>query len=75
MFLCLSKHKNINIKTHKYIISGFNLNEVITMVETKLHMSIDEELKTQLKIIAAKQHKTMSEIVTELIKKYVDENK
>ncbi len=45
------------------------------MVETKLHMSIDEDLKTQLKIIAAKEHKTMSEIVTELIEEYVKENK
>lgn len=45
------------------------------MTESKLHMTIDDELKTDLKIIAAKQHKTMSEIVIELISEYVTENK
>lgn len=45
------------------------------MSESKLHMTIDDELKTELKIIAAKQHKTMSEIVIELISEYVTKNK
>lgn len=45
------------------------------MTESKLHMTINEELKTDLKIIAAKQHKTMSEIVVELITEYVNTNK
>lgn len=45
------------------------------MTESKLHMTIDDELKTDLKIIAAKKHKTMSEIVIELISEYVTENK
>lgn len=45
------------------------------MSESKLHMTIDDELKTELKIIAAKQHKTMSEIVIELISEYVAKNK
>ena len=50
-------------------------NEVIIMAETKLNMIIDAELKTQLKVIAAKKQKTMSEIVIELITAYVEENK
>lgn len=45
------------------------------MSESKLHMTIDDELKTELKIIAVKQHKTMSEIVIELISEYVTRNK
>lgn len=45
------------------------------MSESKLHMTIDEELKTDLKIIAAKKHQTMSEIVIELISEYVAKNK
>ena len=45
------------------------------MTESKLHMTIDEELKTDLKIIAAKKHQTMSEIVIELISEYVAKNK
>ena len=45
------------------------------MSESKLHMTIDDELKTELKVIAAKKHKTMSEIVIELITEYVAKNK
>ena len=45
------------------------------MSETKLIANIDQELKTELKIIAAKKHKTMSEIVTELLEQYIEENK
>jgi len=45
------------------------------MSETKLIANIDSELKTELKIIAAKQQRTMSEIVTELITEYIEKNK
>lgn len=45
------------------------------MGESKLHMTIDEKLKTDLKVIAAKKHTTMSEIVIELIQEYVAKNK
>ena len=45
------------------------------MSETKLIANIDSDLKTELKIIAAKQHRTMSEIVTELLKEYIEKNK
>lgn len=45
------------------------------MSETKLIANIDSELKTELKVIAAKQHKTMSEIIAELVKEYIENNK
>ena len=45
------------------------------MSESKLHMTIPDELKTELKIIAVKKHKTMSEIVIDLITEYVNQNK
>lgn len=45
------------------------------MMNEKLHMNIDSELKTQLKVIAARKHTTMSDIIIELITEYVEENK
>ena len=43
------------------------------MAKDKLNISIDEELKIQLKIIAVKEKKTVSEIISELVQKYLDE--
>ena len=43
------------------------------MAKDKLTISIDEELKIQLKIIAIKEKKTVSEIISELVQKYLDE--
>lgn len=43
------------------------------MAKDKLNISIDEELKIQLKIIAIKEKKTVSEIISELVQKYLDE--
>lgn len=43
------------------------------MSKTTLNISIDEELKIQLKIIAIKEKKTVSEIISELVQKYLDE--
>ena len=43
------------------------------MAKDKLNISIDEELKIQLKIIAIKEKKTVSEIISELVQKYIDE--
>jgi predicted transcriptional regulator len=36
---------------------------------------IDEDLKTELKIIALKQKKSVKDILTELIQEFVNENK
>ena len=43
------------------------------MAKDKLTISIDEELKIQLKILAVKEKKTVSEIISELVQKYIDE--
>ena len=43
------------------------------MSKTTLNISIDEELKIQLKILAVKEKKTVSEIISELVQKYLDE--
>ena len=43
------------------------------MSKTTLNISIDEELKIQLKIIAVKEKKTVSEIISELVQKYIDD--
>ena len=40
-----------------------------------LVIQIDEDLKTDLRMVALKQKKTVKEIVTNLIKEYVEENK
>ena len=42
------------------------------MSKTTLNISIDEELKIQLKILAVKEKKTVSEIISELVQKYID---
>ena len=44
------------------------------MSKTKLTISIDDELKTRMKIIAIKEKKTVSEIITDLVKNYIDEH-
>lgn len=45
------------------------------MAEKKLVVEIEEDLRTDLKIIALKQDTTVKAIVTELISKFVEENK
>jgi hypothetical protein len=40
-----------------------------------LVIQIDEDLRTDLKMVALKQKTTVKEIVTNLIKEYVEENK
>jgi predicted HicB family RNase H-like nuclease len=45
------------------------------METDKITFIVDKELKTQLKIIAVQQNKTITEIVTSLIQEYVNENK
>ena len=43
-------------------------------IET-LTINIDKELKTELRVIAVKQDKTLTDIVCELIQVFVNENK
>ncbi len=43
-------------------------------IET-LTINIDKELKTELRLLAVKEDKTLTDIVGELIQKYVNENK
>ena len=45
------------------------------MAEDTLTFRIDKELKTELKVIALKQDRTVKEILAELIQSFVDENK
>ena len=40
-----------------------------------LTINIDKELKTELKILAVKQHTTVTDILIELIQDVVNENK
>ena len=40
-----------------------------------LNIRIDKDLRDELKIIAIKQDTTITEIITEFIKDYVNENK
>ena len=44
------------------------------MTQTRLVIDLDEELKTNLQIIAVKQRKTMKQVVTELITEFVEQN-
>jgi hypothetical protein len=46
------------------------------MSETKqLIIEIDENIRTELRMVALKQKTTVKEIVTQLIKEYLEENK
>ena len=45
------------------------------MVIETLTINIDKELKTELRVIAVKQDKTLTDIVNKLIQDFVDENK
>ena len=40
-----------------------------------IHFKIDKELKTELQIIALRKHITITQLLTELIQDYVNENK
>ena len=42
---------------------------------TRMTFDIDEDLKTELQIIALKQKRTVKEILNDLIQDFVNENK
>ena len=46
-----------------------------TMETSFIHFKIDKELKTELQIIALKQNTNITQLLTELIQDYVNENK
>lgn len=41
----------------------------------KIHVDIEENLKHDLKVIAAKKNKKIRAIITELVKAYIGKNK
>ena len=45
------------------------------MSDSFIHMRIDKDLKLELQIIALKQNRSVTSIITELIEDYVNENK
>ena len=45
------------------------------MSETTMTFSIDKDLKTELKVIALKQERSVKDILAELIQDFVNENK
>jgi len=45
------------------------------MSETTMTFSIDKDLKTELKVIALKQDRSVKDILAELIQDFVNENK
>lgn len=45
------------------------------MGDSYIHFKIDEELKTELQIIALKKKSNITQILTALIQDYVNENK
>ena len=47
----------------------------LIMASNFIHIKIDPELKTQLKIEALKENKTLTDLLTELITDYLNEKK
>ena len=45
------------------------------METSYIHFKIDKELKTELQIIALKQNTNITQLLTEFIQDYVNENK
>ena len=56
-------------------IKVYNKKERNTMESSFIHFKIDKELKTELQIIALKQNTNITQLLTELIQDYVNENK
>ena len=57
------------------IYKSIQQKENKTMEHSYIHFKIDKELKTELQIIALKQNTNITQLLTELIQKYVNENK
>ena len=58
-----------------YINKSIQQKEKNIMETSYIHFKIDKELKKELQIIALKQNTNITQVLTELIQKYVNENK
>ena len=58
-----------------YRYKSIQQKENYNMGDSFIHFKIDEELKTELQIIALKKKSNITQIVTALIQDYVNENK
>ena len=58
-----------------YRYKSIQQKEINIMETSFIHFKIDKELKTELQIIALKQNTNITQLLTELIQKYVNENK
>lgn len=57
------------------IIKSIQQKEINTMEDSYIHFKIDKELKTELQIIALKKQTNITQVLTEYIQQYVNENK
>ena len=57
------------------IYKSIQQKEKNIMETSYIHFKIDKELKKELQIIALKQNTNITQVLTELIQKYVNENK
>ena len=70
---CISIYEQI---IYKYIqIYYYKNKHVIIMSTETLTINIDKDLKTELKVIAIRKHVTVTDILTDLIQVFVNENK
>ena len=58
-----------------YRYKSIQQKERNTMETSFIHFKIDAELKTELQIIALRKKTNITQILTELIQDYVNENK
>ena len=73
MFRYIGIQAQTYISTYEHILYYPKLNgDDYTMSKTNLNISIDEELKIRLKIIAVKEKTTVSEIIERLVTEYLD---
>lgn len=70
----LSTYKQI-YKVSFTDINVYNNKEIKHMEHSFIHFKIDKELKTELQIIALKQNTTITQLLTDYIQEYVNENK
>ena len=75
MFRYISSYIDEQIIYYLIQIYYYKTSKVIIMVIETLTINIDKELKTELRVIAVKQDKTLTDIVNKLIQDFVDENK
>lgn len=72
----------INITTYKQIykykctnIKQEKTRDMIIMTDSYIHFKIDSDLKKKLQIKALQENTTITAVLTEYIKSYIEENK